>query len=326
MSLRTNVLRVKDHLFQRPFTDRIEEGIGTTGEPNTERVIRFYYPQPSFPAVSVTGGGCALNCKHCGGHYLEGMVDVSTPERLRDYCLGLEARGDAGLLVSGGSTPDGRVPLRPFLPTLRWVKENTGLIVNLHTGMLDAEEAGEIASTGIDIASIDVVGSDETLREVYGLDASVEDYGETLVNLEDAGVPTVAPHVCVGLHFGELRGEHRALDIIGRIDPEVIVFLGLIPTPGTEMEGVPPPEIDDIVKLITAAVERFPEADVSLGCMRSRGDKEEMERRAIVAGASRVAVASRSTVEWAKEQGYAVKIIDGCCTIPERLEARVLRS
>ena len=302
------------------------EAADTTGDSSPERVLRFYYPQPSFPAVSVTGRGCALNCKHCGGHYLEGMADVGTPEKLKEYCLSLEARGGAGLLVSGGSTTEGRVPLRPFLPTLRWVKENTGLIVNLHTGMLDMEEAEEIATTGVDIASVDVVGSDETLREVYGLDASVEDYGDTLRNLEEAGVPTVAPHVCVGLHFGELRGEHRSLDIIGRIDPEVIVFLGLIPTPGTEMADVPPPRVDDVVDVISAAVERFPEADVSLGCMRSRRDKEEMERRAIQAGASRVAVASRSTLEWAREQGYAVKVLDGCCTIPERLEERVLRS
>ncbi|MBL7167309.1 radical SAM protein [Candidatus Bathyarchaeota archaeon] len=302
------------------------EADNTTGESSSERVLRFYYPQPSFPAVSVTGGGCALNCKHCGGHYLEGMADVSTPEKLKQFCVGLEARGGAGLLVSGGSTLEGRVPLRPFLPTLEWVKENTDLIVNLHTGMLDMDEAEEIAATGVDIVSVDVVGSDETLKEVYGLDASVEDYGDTLKYLEEAGVPTVAPHVCVGLHFGELRGELRSLDIIGHIDPEVIVFLGLIPTPGTEMADVPPPEIDDVIEIIAAAVERFPRAAVSLGCMRSRQDKEEMERRAIEAGASRIAVASRSTLEWARERGYAVKVIDGCCTIPERLEGRALRS
>ena len=304
----------------------MKEADDTTGESRAERVLRFYYPQPSFPAVSVTGGGCALNCKHCGGHYLEGMADVSTPEKLKEFCVGLEARGGAGLLVSGGSTLEGRVPLRPFLPALGWVKENTGLIVNLHTGMLDMVEAEEIAATGVDIASVDVVGSDETLKEVYGLEASVKDYGDTLRYLEEAGVPTVAPHVCVGLHFGELRGEYRSLDIIGRIDPEVIVFLGLIPTLGTEMEGVSPPETDDVINLIEAAVERFPASAVSLGCMRSRQDKEEMERRAIEAGASRVAVASRSTLEWAKEQGYTVKVIDGCCTIPERLEERALRS
>lgn len=254
------------------------------------------------------------------------MADVSTPDKLKEFCVGLEARGGAGLLVSGGSTLEGRVPLNPFLPTLKWVKENTELIVNLHTGMLDMDEAEEIAATCVDIVSVDVVGSDETLKEVYGLDASVEDYGDTLRCLEEAGVPTVAPHVCVGLHFGELLGELRSLDIIGQIDPEVIVFLGLIPTPGTEMADMPPPEIDDIIEVISTAVKRFPRSAVSLGCMRSRRDKEEMERRAIDAGVSRVAVASRSTLEWAKELGYTVKVINGCCTIPEMLEERALRS
>jgi len=287
--------------------------------------LRLYYPMPRFPPVSVTGGHCDLRCSHCRGHYLGHMPDVSTPDRLRGLCIRLEEGGGVGLLISGGSTVEGRVPLRPFLPTIAWVKENTGLIVNLHTGMLDAVEAEEIASTGADIVSVDVVGSRETLREVYGLKASVEEYNSTLTNLVDAGASHVAPHVCVGLHYGRVLGEHRAVEIAASIDSEVMVFLGLIPTENTPMADVPPPPLEEITGLISEAKRLSPRTDVSLGCMRSRDYKLELDWAAIEAGADRVALASRSTEKKALDAGYKVIHLDGCCATPRSLESRMLR-
>jgi len=287
------------------------------------RTVRFYYPLPKFPSVSVTGSRCELMCAHCKAHYLGHMADVSSPEKLKSFCVEHESRGGAGLLVSGGSTAEGRVPLKRFLPTLAWVKENTGLILNLHTGMLDMREAEEVASTGADIVSVDMVGSDETLREVYGLKTTVEEYGATLTNLRDAGAASVAPHICVGLHYGELRGERRALEQSLVVEPEVVVFIGLIPTADTPMSGVAPPSIDEIVGLMGEAKRLSPGTEVSLGCMRSRGYKTELEWRAIEAGAERVASASRSTVSRAAENGYEVKQLDGCCATPKALEDRL---
>ncbi len=287
--------------------------------------LRLYYPMPRFPPVSVTGSRCDLRCSHCRGHYLGHMPDVSTPDRLRDFCVRLDEGGGVGLLISGGSTVDGHVPLKPFLPTIAWVKENTGLIVNLHTGMLDAVEAKEIASTGADIVSVDVVGSQETLREVYGLKTSVEEYNATLTNLVDACVPQVAPHICVGLHYGRVLGEHRAVEIAAGIDPEVMVFLGLIPTENTPMADVPPPPLEEITGLISEAKRLSPRTDVSLGCMRSRDYKLELDWAAVEAGADRVALASRSTEQRALDAGYKVIHLDGCCATPRSLESRMLR-
>jgi hypothetical protein len=287
------------------------------------RTLRFYYPLPKFPSVSVTGPSCDLMCAHCKAHYLGHMPDVSSPEKLKRFCVEHEKGGGVGLLVSGGSTRDGRVPLKRFLSTLTWVKENTGLILNLHTGMLDTREAEEVASTGADIVSVDMVGSEETLRDVYGLNASVEEYGATLNNLRDAGAASVAPHICVGLHYGEMKGEHRALEQALSIEPEVIVFLGLIPTADTPMSGVAPPPIDEIVGLMGDAKRLSPGTDVSLGCMRSRVYKTELEWKAIEAGVERVASASRSTVSRAVKKGYEVKRLDGCCATPRALEDRL---
>jgi uncharacterized radical SAM superfamily protein len=252
------------------------------------------------------------------------MYDVNTPKKLRDFCIKHESNGGVGLLISGGSTKEGKVPMEPFLPTLRWVKDNTGLILNLHTGMLNKREAENIASTGIDVISIDLVGSEETLRQVYRLNTSVEEYMGTLIHLKDAGIPFLAPHVCIGLHFGEIMGEYKALEMAASVEPEVIVLTSIIPTVGTPMENVHIPMENTIVDLIYEAKKLSPDSDVSLGCMRSRDNKIEIEKSAIRAGVARVALASRSTENWALDQGYKIKRLNGCCVVPRSKEKLIL--
>ena len=287
--------------------------------------LRFYYPMPRFPSVSVTGPTCKLNCRHCGSHYLSHMPEVDTPEKLKSFSARLEAEGGVGLLISGGSTPEGRVPLDGFYPAIRWIKDHTGLIVNLHCGLIGASEAEEIAASGVDIASVDLVGSEETIRGVYGLSARVEDYRDALLSLVDAGVPQVAPHVCVGLDHGAVKGERRALEIASEISPEVIVLLGLIPTAGTPMADVNPPSAEDMGKAATWAREASPISEVALGCMRQRTGRIDLEERLMEAGATRFTLPSKATVETANEMGYRVRFFDGCCAMPRSLEAKGLR-
>ena len=303
--------------------DLLEAG-GAARDRYLGKELKFYYPLPRFPNISVTGTRCALNCAHCNGYYLVGMTGAETPSRLKRLCTKLDADGAIGLLVSGGSNIHGRVLLDGFYGALRWVKENTDLIINVHTGLLDAETAEKISSTGIDIASVDVVGSDDTIRRVYGLNATVEDYWNTLEALVNAGVPHVVPHICVGLDFGEIRGEAVALDMAKKLDSELIVILGLIPTAGTTMETVEPPSSEDIAKVVAAARLLCPKSDIALGCMRPRNDKAKMERLAVNAGVNRIVLPSKSTVDLVQTE-FSVKQLDGCCSLPKEFESRVQR-
>ncbi len=289
------------------------------------REIRFYYPKPRFPSVSVTGASCALRCKHCGGHYLAGMQAVDTPSKLKEFCVKHEANGGVGVLVSGGSDVQGRVPLGRFYGALGWVKENTGLIVNVHTGLLDSEQAEELASTGVDVVSADVVGSDETIKRVYGLDARVEDYAETLWALKEARVHNIVPHICVGLDFGEIHGEAKAIELSSEIEPEIIVILGLIPTKDTAMETVDPPSSVELAKAVAASRLMCRDSSIAIGCMRSRVEKDRAETLAIRAGADRLVLPTGSTVKAAAEEGFTIKHLDCCCAVPEGLEHLAMR-
>ncbi len=289
------------------------------------REMRFYHPHPRFPAVSITGNRCALRCRHCGGRYLKGMIPIYSPGKLIEFSLNLEQRGGVGLLVSGGCTPEGRVPLEGFLEALQWIKEHTGLIVNIHTGLIDERRAEELASTGIDIASVDVVGSNETIRRVYGLEATVEDYRRTLQSLMDTSIPAVVPHLCVGLDHGRIVGEAKALEIIQEARPRQVDIIALIPTHGTPMENVQPPTPMDVAKVIALARLLLPKAGISLGCMRPRVDRESMEILCLRAGADRMVLPSRAAREWVKAQGLRILDLNGCCSIPEEMESRALR-
>ncbi|PVX27096.1 MAG: radical SAM protein, partial [Candidatus Bathyarchaeum sp.] len=141
--------------------------------------IRFYAPSfvyyktdyfcsspNAFPTISVTGSSCALKCKHCYGKVLETMHSATTPEKLFDLCKNLKAKGAVGCLISGGCLPDGSVPLDPFMGSIKKIKKELGLTVFVHTGVVDFSTAKQLKDAGVNAALIDVIGSDETIREV----------------------------------------------------------------------------------------------------------------------------------------------------------------
>jgi len=240
--------------------------------------LNAYYPSRGFVSISITGRGCALNCKHCSRRYLEGMIPATTPEGLLEIARDLHARGMKGFLLSGGSGPDGTLPIRPFLPAVRKIKDETDLRVVAHVGFVDNEIAEDIAASGIDVVSVDVVGSDNTIRGILGLKRCVEDYISTLDALERVGM-RVAPHIVAGLHFGRVVGEHRVIEMLRDRKIHRLVMLVLVPTAGTPMESVRP-DLEGIADVITASGKiRAPRV---LGCMRPR--LAEIEEVAISSG------------------------------------------
>lgn len=71
-----------------------------------------------FLNVSITGASCALQCDHCQGTMLKGMIPAPTPEKLKELGTALRKKGVTGLLITGGCNPKGQVPLKPFLTAI----------------------------------------------------------------------------------------------------------------------------------------------------------------------------------------------------------------
>ncbi|MDD5615053.1 MAG: hypothetical protein PHH85_02495 [Candidatus Methanoperedens sp.] len=270
-----------------------------------------FFNEP-FTPVSLTGTHCSLRCKHCDSYYLRHMLDGS-PGKLYPQATHLAKNGASGILLSGGSAPDGSVPTYEQADVIRKLKKDTGLKISAHTGIVNSKQA-QILSSYLDMALVDILGDDDTIHDILGIDACVANYENSLEELSSAGIP-LAPHIIVGLHDGKLNGEFRALEMVRKFFPEVVVIVVFIPTKGTSMEGTPPPRFEDVVKVITKAREMF-DVPLSLSCVRPGGRYRSMlDRYAILSGIDRIAVPSKSAYSTAKELGLnVVEIPKMCCS------------
>ncbi|MGQ9787979.1 MAG: radical SAM protein [Candidatus Hadarchaeaceae archaeon] len=275
------------------------------------------YPHPAFPTISITGGNCALNCRHCGRRYLENMISCPTPASLYERCLDLSSKGAVGVLLSGGFNAEGYVPFEQFLDTIAKIKEHTDLFISVHTGLVPEWLAKEMGSAGVDLADFDLVGDDGTVKSVLGIEKKVEDYRSSLGFLAKH-IPYLVPHICVGLHFGRLLGEFRALELASEVEPYLLVLLVLLPTPGTHMEKLAPPSVNDFRKVAIKARLMFPKIDIALGCMRPRfHSRHELELAALHSGVDRIELPSERTLEEARKMGMIAKKLYACCSVPD---------
>ncbi len=266
-----------------------------------------------FPTISVTGTACALNCRHCGGRVLETMHPANTPEKLFALAAKLKQNGASGCLVSGGCLPDGSVPLKQFIPAIEKIKCELGLTVFVHTGIIDVATATALKTAGVDAALIDIIGSDETIKKVCNLNATVKDYARSLNALQKAGLNFV-PHVIVGLHDGKLKGELDALKIIASVKPSAIVVIAFMPIHGTAMANAKPPTPADIARVTATARLMFLETPLVLGCVRPKGKhRAETDVLALKAGVDAIAFPDEEAVKYAEAQDYTLSFFSYCC-------------
>ncbi len=288
--------------------------------------IRFYAPSftyyktaffcnssKDFPTLSVTGNSCVLNCKHCGGIILETMYPAKTPKELLTLCENLKREGARGVLISGGCLQDGSVPLQKFANALGEIKTRYGLMVFVHTGIVDSEKAQQLKQAEVDAALIDIIGSDETLHEVCNLNTTASNYENSLRFLQEVGVAFV-PHVIVGLDKGKLKGEYLALNMIKPFNPSAIVILSFMPIRGTLMEKTKPPTPQEIAKTVATTRIMFPQTPLVLGCMRPKGKHSaDTDVLAMKAGVDGIAFPSEEAFHYAKVCGYEVELSSFCC-------------
>lgn len=289
----------------------------------TGKDVNFYFTGNSFPAISVTGSTCALNCKHCGRNMLEGVHHAKTSEEIVELAKGFEKKGAKGCLITGGCRKDGTVPIDEYLDAIESIKKETSLFLLAHTGIIDKEAAKTLRSAGLDGVSLDIVGNAEIVKKIYGIEITPEKYRESLIALEGAGFDVISPHVCVGLNFGKPSHEIEALEIISSIKPTTIEIIALMPLKGTPMENSKPNPID-VAKTVAIAQLYFPKTPITLGCAHSKGtDRAKIEELALRAGASSIALPAPKTEKIAKKMGYRIKKVETCCAIPAKNETKI---
>lgn len=270
----------------------------------------------SFPAFSITAGGCALMCDHCQAKILEPMIPATSPEmldqRVRDLILMQDLQG---FLLSGGSTPRNEIRYERYYPVIERLKRDfPHLKIAIHTALTDEPRAKMMESAGVDTAMMDVIGAAQTIREVYHLDRPVDDFEATLAALCATSMEIV-PHIVIGLHYGRILGEVNALDIVGRHPVHALVLVVIMPfyaKSGTFMT----PEPHEVGRVFSEARRRLPEREVLLGCARPPGmHKRVTDSYAVMAGLDGIAFPADGMVSVAQAIGRPAHQEHACCSI-----------
>lgn len=297
---------------------------------HTSRMVRFSTPtfkeyesselqscgKNSFPAFSITAGGCALMCDHCEARILEPMIPAIKPEMLdRKVRQLIETEELQGFLLSGGSNKRNEIRYSRFYPVVEKLKHDfPGLRIAIHTALTDEAGAKEMESAGVDVAMMDIIGAEETIRQVYHLDRPVEDFEATLAALCSTTMQ-ISPHIVIGLHYGQILGEANALDILSRHHTQALVLVVIMPfyaRPGTFTT----PDTSEVGRIFLKARRRLPERQVLLGCARPPGmHKRITDAYAVMAGLDGIAFPADGAVAVADLIGRPFHQAHACCSI-----------
>ncbi|MCJ7714253.1 radical SAM protein [Candidatus Bathyarchaeota archaeon] len=302
--------------------DYLESGVLVS---NPKR-IHFYVPsfahyktkyyttlQNRFQTFSITGNRCVQKCAHCEGKILGTMQPTTTPKKLFESALKLKQDGGTGCLISGGCLQDGTLPIQRFIPTIYKIKSELGLTIFVHTGIIDLETSKKLKKAKVDLALIDVFGSDEILKKL-DIKIGSKEYIESLKALEKASLDFV-PHVIVGLDKEKIKSEFNALKIISLTKPSAIVIIAFVPIQGTKMAQLQQPSPEQIAKVLVATRLAFPKTSTALGCMRpkSKDQKITTEIYALRAGVTAIAFPTEETIKYSKINGYKMTFSSNCC-------------
>src|SRR5690606_26595439 len=323
----TSIEALEDAAFDADLIAELEQSAAAL---SAARRIRFSTPtfkeyatselkgcgKNSFPAFSVTGSACALDCDHCQAKILEPMIPATTPEMLdrkvRDLILLQDLQG---FLLSGGSNRRNEIKYERYYPVIEKLKRDFPYLkIAIHSALLDERRAKLMESAGVDTAMMDVIGAEETIRQVYHLDRPVEDFEATL-SARCSTSMEVVPHIVIGLHYGRILGEARALDICARHGIHSLVLVVIMPfyaRPGTFAT----PETADVGRIFLEARRRLQTKPVNLGCARPPGmHKRVTDAYAVMAGLDGIAFPADGAVAVAEAIGRPYEQAHACCSI-----------
>jgi hypothetical protein len=169
-------------------------------------------------------------------------------------------------------------------------------------------------SAGVDTAMMDVIGSNQTIRDVYKLERPVEDFEATLAALCSTKMEIV-PHIVIGLHYGKILGEAEALDICSRHDIHALVLVVIMPF-YAKAGTFETPKSADVGRIFMEARTRLADRQVLLGCARPPGmARREIDAYAVMAGLDGIAFPADGMAAVAETIGRPFHQEHACCSI-----------
>ncbi|MGU7781273.1 biotin synthase BioB [Burkholderia sp. PU8-34] len=268
-------------LFELPFNDLMFRA---------QQVHREHFDANAVQLstlLSIKTGGCEEDCGYCSqsshhdtGLKAEKLMDV---DAVLDAARAAKANG-ASRFCMGAAW---RNPKERHMPALtemvRGVKE-MGLETCMTLGMLEDEQAKELADAGLDYYNHNL----DTSPEFYGQVISTRTYQDrldTLDRVRDAGI-----NVCCGgiIGMGESRRERAGLiSQLANLNPypDSVPINNLVAIEGTPLEGTPALDPFEFVRTIAVARITMPKAVVRLSAGREQLD-DGLQAMCFLAGAN----------------------------------------
>jgi hypothetical protein len=195
---------------------------------------------------------------------------------------------------------------------MKRLKPELGLLVNVHPGLCEDGFVSRLADSKPDAVSVDLIGADAVVREVFGLDLGADAYWHNYERLKNAGL-TVVPHITIGLSGGGDSGEEGALGRLSARPPRRLVMNVLVPTGATRYSDA---RVDRAraLKVVAKALDILPETEIIIGCMRPRG-WGEFESEVAKMGVSGMVNPSRTAIDSWRALGKTVEVRTTCCAL-----------
>ncbi len=278
-------------------------------------IAEFEQKKPNaFLPISITGNACALDCDHCDTKILDPMIPLDMKEGLFAMCEKMAATGTESVLISGGSMKNGQVPFLKHIEDIKRIKDELGLKVIMHTGLVSEEMAEGLAYAGVDGVALDIIGAQETIEQVYHMKTKVADFDTTLERLTRHGL-SIRPHIILGLHYGKFLGEYEALEMIKKYPVHALILVILTPMQDTPMKNVEPPATELVEEFYQKARLAMPDSNILVGCARPGGEyKRIVDLAAVNAGLNGIAYPAEGIIEFSRLKGLKPSFYENSCS------------
>lgn len=270
-------------LFALPFNDllfRAQQVHRQHFDPNAVQVSTL---------LSIKTGACPEDCKYCpqSGHYNTGLdkEKLLEIEKVVNQAKAAKEAGASRFCMGAAWRSPRQKDLDVVLEMVRQVKD-IGLETCMTLGMLDGDQAKQLAEAGLDYYNHNL----DTSPDYYGEIITTRTYGdrlETLGNVREAGMK-----ICSGgiIGMGETpRDRAGLLQQLAQLNPhpESVPINMLVKVPGTPLEDVEDLDSIDFIRNIAVARILMPQSHVRLSAGRSQMD-ESTQALAFLAGANSI--------------------------------------
>jgi biotin synthase len=259
-------------LYELPFFELIQRARETYRQHWPEHEVQL------CTLMSIKTGGCSEDCAYCAqsSHYATGLERESLAPLARILETAGRARANGSTRFCMGAAWRGvtehDAKFQSVLETVREVAK-LGMEVCVTLGQLTPEAARQLRAAGVTAYNHNLDTSPEFYPNIVTTH-TFEDRLATIRSVQQAGMS-----VCCGgiIGMGESELDRlKMLEVLCGFDPapESVPINCLMPMAGTPLDGQPPVDIFQLVRLIAATRLALPQARVRLSAGRTRLTRE----------------------------------------------------